>query len=218
MPVKLSDNTKPRRYNNSARAESARRTRQLIVDAGRHLFVENGYGATTMLQIAERAGVALDTVYATVGTKPLLFRHLLEIAISGADEPVDPDQRDYVRDIRAEPDARRKLARYAQASREIHARLAPLVRNLRDASKQEPELAELWEEISQRRARNMRVFVEDVAAAGELRPGLTIEIAADIVWSMHSPEFYLLLVDERGWTPHDWELWIADATAKLILS
>jgi AcrR family transcriptional regulator len=206
-----------RRYDNSKRRDAAVRTQRQIVEAARELFLGQGYAATTMSQIAESAGVALDTVYASVGPKATLFRQLLELAISGGDEPVDAEQRDYVREIREEPDARRKLDRYARAAAEIHARLGPLVRTLREASRQEPDLAGLWVEISNRRAKNMRLFVEEVASAGTLRNGMSIDRAADIVWATHSPEFYLLLVEERGWTPEQWRSWIAESIARLIL-
>jgi hypothetical protein len=63
----------------------------------------------------------------------------------------------------------------------------------------------------------MRLFVEEVASAGTLRNGMSIDRAADIVWATHSPEFYLLLVEERGWTPEQWRSWIAESIARLIL-
>src|SRR5438874_12926334 len=78
-------------------------TRQSIIESARRMFLENGYAATTMPAIACAAGIALDTVYATVGKKPALFRLLVEMAISG-DKAVPAEAPDYVRAIRAEPD------------------------------------------------------------------------------------------------------------------
>jgi hypothetical protein len=69
--------------------------------------------------------IALDTVYATVGKKPTLFRLLVEAVISGHNEAVPAEERDYVHAIRAEPDAARKLQIYAAAARSIQPRLAP---------------------------------------------------------------------------------------------
>ena len=77
------DATSPRRYRSPRRAEQAAATRARIVDAARHLVVEQGYAATTVSQVAARAGVAVDTVYAAVGRKPELLRQVLETAISG---------------------------------------------------------------------------------------------------------------------------------------
>ena len=87
-------------------------------------------------------------MYASIGTKQVLFRTLLESAISGTDRAVPAEERDHVRAIRAEPDARRKLTIYAQALRRIHERLAPLTRVLKEAAAGEEELAKLWRSIA----------------------------------------------------------------------
>src|SRR5207245_6631896 len=183
-----------RQYDASRRRAAAQRTRQAIVATARQQFLERGYAATTMPAIAAGAGVALDTVYASVGPKPALFRHLVEISISGAEEPVPALERDYVREISAEPDPRRKLELYARAMRLILERMAPLFGVLRDAAQVDPLLTALWEEISQRRAGNMRLFAAELAAAGGLREDVSVDEAADVVWATNSPEFFLLLV------------------------
>ncbi|HEX5227720.1 MAG TPA: helix-turn-helix domain-containing protein [Bryobacteraceae bacterium] len=208
---------KKRKYDSAVRAESARATRDAIIDAARRFFLERGYAATTMPEIAQAAGTALDTVYATVGKKPALFRLLIEMAISGVDGAVPAEERDYVRAIRAEADPRRKLGLYAAAMGRIQPRLAPLIRVLPEAAALEPELRELWQSIAQRRANNMRLFVKDLAATGRLRSGISELDAADIVWSMNSPEFYLLLVEQRGWPVEKYSQWLADAWVRLLL-
>ncbi|WP_350340753.1 hypothetical protein [Candidatus Dormiibacter inghamiae] len=128
--------------------------------------MEQGYVAATMAAIAERAGVALDTVYALVGRKPSLFRELIETAISGQDEAVPAEQREYVKLIQAQPKAARKLEIYAAAVTAIQTRLAPLVALVRDAAAADKQLASLWKEISDRRAANMRLLAADLARTG----------------------------------------------------
>jgi len=209
---------KKRRYNSSSRKETAKLTRRSIIDSARRLFLDKGYAATTMPAIAQTAGVALDTVYATVGKKPSLFRLLIEIAISGSDTALPAEERDYVQAIRAEPDAARKLRIYAAALCSIQQRLAPLFRVLQGAAPLDPELAALWQAISQRRARNMRLFAADLAATGRLRSNLPLAKAADIIWSMNSPEFYLLLVEQRRWSGKEFEDWLAGAWIQLLLA
>jgi AcrR family transcriptional regulator len=208
---------KGRGYRSPLRVEQAARTRREILDAARELFGAQGYAATTVAQIAAAAGVAVDTVYAAVGTKPVLFRLLLETAISGTDEPVPAEERDYVQRIRAAAGARQKIETYAAAMRAISGRMAPLHLVLRDAAGQAPELARIRDEITQRRAANMRLFAQDLIATGEVRPGLEVGEVADIVWSMNSAEFYSLLVQERGWPPRRFERWLADAWCRLLL-
>lgn len=210
--------TKRRVYDSSSRKAAAETTRHSILESARQLFIERGYAGTTMLAIAQAAGIALDTVYAAVGKKPRLFRLLVEAAISGRDEAVPAQERDYVRAIRAQPDASAKLRLYAAALRHIQPRLAPLFQVLQAAAPLDIELQALWREISQRRAANMRLLAEDLAATGRLRPSVSIPKAADILWSMNSPEFYLLLVEQRAWSPDDFEHWLGEAWEELLLS
>src|SRR5690348_7905485 len=104
-----------RPYNSPSRREAAEATRQSIIECARRMFLKKGYAATTMPKIAQGARIALDTVYATVGRKPALFRLLIEMAISGSDRAIPAEERDYVRAIRAEANAARKLQLYATA-------------------------------------------------------------------------------------------------------
>lgn len=171
-----------------------------------------------MPAIAAAAGVALDTVYSVLGPKPKLFRLLVELAISGEDVPVPAEARDYVRAIHEETDPLRKIELYAHAVTSIQPRIAPLFRVLQEAARTEPELAELWQEISSRRAVNMRRFVAEVAdSAGGLPDGITINDAADLVWVTNGPEFYMLLVEERGWTLERFERRLVDLWRRLLL-
>jgi hypothetical protein len=143
---------------------------------------------------------------------------LVEVAISGSDRAVPAEERDYVRAIRQERDAARKLQLYATALRRIQPRLAPLFRVLQGAAPLDPDLDALWQDISQRRATNMRLLAKDLAATGRLRPDLSVGRAADIIWSMNAPEFYLLLVEQRGWSPNAFERWLGDAWIRLLLA
>ena len=205
-----------RPYDRSKRREAAARTREAILNAALALFSDRGYAATPMTAIAEQAGVALDTVYASVGRKPELARLLIETAISGSSRAVPAGERGYVQAIRAAPDAETKIAIYASAMRMIAGRLAPVLGILQQAAPAEPELAALWREIAERRAANMHLFVTGLAAVATLRvdPGE----AADIVWATNAPEFYQLLVYQRGWIPERYEHFLADTWRRLLLA
>lgn len=209
---------KRRRYHSPKRVEAAADTRRAILSAAHQLFVERGYDAMTMQAIADRAGVALDTVYEVVGRKPQLARLLVESAISNSDQPVPADARDYVRRIQGLSRARDKLTLYAAAVVDIHRRLAPLVRALHVAAPRHPELGAMWREISERRARNMRLFAADLRSTGELRHGLGVDRVADVLWALAAPDMYLLFVEERGWLPEDVEAWLADSWSRLLLA
>ena len=205
-----------RRYDVTGRREAAARTRAAILDAARELFTERGYAATSMTAIAERAGVALDTVYAAAGRKPELARLLIETAISGTDQAVPAEQRDYVRAIQAASDAGTKIAIYAAAITAIAPRMALVLGIIQQAVPDEPELAALWQQIAERRAANMRLFVADLATVAPLRldPGE----AADIIWATNAAELYQLLVGQRGWTAERYEHFLADTWQRLLLA
>jgi AcrR family transcriptional regulator len=208
----------PRPYDATSRRAAARETRARIVDAGRRLFLERGYAATRMAEIALEAGVSLETVYTSVGTKPALIRHLVEIALSGTEEPVPAMERESTQQIREEPNPRQKLVMFAAVIRRLNERVAPLWVLIREAAAGDPELEALADELDQRRAGHMRVFVaESLEATGALRPGLSVETAADIVWATNAPEFFLLLVRDRGWDADFFEHWLADSWTRLLL-
>jgi AcrR family transcriptional regulator len=207
-----------RGYDGEHRRAQSEATRQRILDTARALVVERGYRGTTIAELARRAEVHVDTVYELVGRKPMILRELVERAISGADRALDPLERDYVQQMRAEPDAGRKLAVYAGAMRRIHARLAPLFVALRDASTTDPPAAEIWREISGRRARNMRLLAADLLETGQLRSDLSVDDIADTIWVTNSPELHQLLIGDRGWSPERYEEWLADAWARLLLA
>lgn len=205
-----------RRYDATKRREAAARTRQAILEAALQLFIARGYSATSMAAIAAQAGVALDTVYASVGRKPELARLLIETAISGSSQAVPAQERDYVQAIQAAPDAEAKIEIYAAAMRAIAGRLAPVLGIIQQAAQAEPELAGLWREIAERRAANMRRFAADLATVAALR--VDLDQAADIVWATNAPELYQLLVGQRGWTPGRYELFLADTWRRLLLA
>ena len=143
---------------------------------------------------------------------------MLETAISGTDHAVPASDRDYVARIRAAGSARDKLALYAGAIVRIQSRLAPVYLAIRDAAATDPDSAALWAEINDRRAANMRDFAADLRATGELRRDLSDDEVADIVWGMNGAEYWVLMVDDRGWSHQRFGEFLADAWARLLLA
>src|SRR5215203_3081103 len=214
----MGEGVKRRTYDASGRRERSAATRQRIVDAARDLISRRGYRGTTIAAIAAEADVNVDTVYALVGRKPVLLREVIEQALSGTDHAVTAEERDYVRAMRAEADPARKLAIYARAMREIQVRLAPIFLALRDASSTEPEARDVWQQISERRAANMRALARDLREAGGLRADLSIDEAADVIWATNSSELYVLLTVDRGWSPEHFERWLTDTWHRVLLA
>lgn len=209
---------KTRRYDASGRRAAAADTRTRILAVAAELFERDGYVATTVAAVARGSGVSVDTVYASVGPKPALFRELVERALSGADRAVEGRDRDYAVAMRAEPRAAAKLAVYADAVTRLQGRVAPLFLVLREGAAAAPELGEVWRQITERRARNMRDLAADLVATGDLRDDLTLEEVADVVWATNGSEFYAMLVRDRGWSTGRFRWWLQDGWCRLLLA
>jgi AcrR family transcriptional regulator len=214
----MAERVKPkRRYDSSRRRAQAAATRGDILDAAQRLFERGGYAGTTMEAIAAEAGVALKTVYVAFETKSGLLRalwnHLLR---AGRDEVPIADQ-EWYREVVAEPDPERKLRLTARSSRQVKERIAGVLEVIRSAAPADPDIGALWSRIQTEFHANQRVIVDSIAAAGALRPGLDADRATDLLWTLNHPNVWQLLVEERGWTPEQYEQWLVEtATAQLV--
>lgn len=208
--------SRPRRYDGSRREAAAARTRHRVVAAARELFLEKGYARTSVAEIAARAAVSVDTLYASVGRKPDLVRAVIDDALGEGRGPVAATGRAYVEQMRAAPDARSRFSIYAAALSRIHPTIAPLTEALRQAGETDEACRKAWVELVERRASNMRVLATDLRETGEVRPELTDDVVADLVWTTNSPEYFLLL-RSRGWTPERYAAHLQDLWARLLL-
>lgn len=200
-----------RRYVAPQRAAAAARTRDAILSAARELFSARGYDGTAVTEIARRARVSVDTVYAAVGRKPELIRQVIDQILGEGRGPVPAEQRGYVEEIRAAATGEDKIAVYARALGRLMPDVAPLLLALRDAGANDPTCRLVWTEIGERRATNMRLFAADLRATGQVRHDLDDQVVADVVWATNSPEYFTLL-RSRGWSParyadHLTDLW-----------
>ena len=213
----MARNVKRRTYDASGRRAAAEKNRRAIAESARKLFLRLGYSATTMAAIAEAAGVSHETVYASLGPKPVVFRHLVETSLSGTDEPIPPLERDYARRVMDEQNPGRLIDIYASAMRETQERLAPLFDVLMNGAKTSPELASYHGELLKRRAHYTRLIAGHLAEIGGLRADVPIGVAADVLFAFNSSEFFLLFVRDRGWPPQFFERWLAGAWKTLLL-
>ena len=213
----MPDPVKSRSYRSAARAERAAATRLAVLVAARELFTSQGYVATTVAQVAERAQVSVDTLYASVGRKPQLLLAAHDMVLAGSDEPVPAEDRDYVVAVRRAEGAGAKINVYAEALGRLLPEVVPLSNALRVAGANDPECQAVWEALNARRAVNMRRFAADLRFTGELRDDLTDDDVADLVWSMNSPEYYLL-VTATGRTPADYAAFVADVWTRVLLA
>ena len=204
-------------YNSALRAAQARATRRTIVDAAARLFIERGYGATTVDAIALAAGVSRKTVFTSVGGKTEALKLAIDWAIVGDDEPVPMLERPHVKLMHEEPDARRILTAYARQVREVGARIAPLHEVVRAAAGLDDEVRALAQEGGAQRIRGMRVLARVLADRGALKPDLTPAEAADVLWLLIDPGVYYRLVIEQHWDPDRYQDWLADSLISLLI-
>lgn len=214
----MSEEVKPRRrYNSAIRQEQAGETRTRILEASRRLFLERGYVATSIEAIAREAGVAGQTVYAAYGNKRTVLARLMDVSLGGDDQPVGVLERREPQRMRNEPDQRAQLRMMAHGIREIMERAGPIFDVMRSAGTAEPEVAALYGRIQDERRRNMARVVGWVAENGPLRDGLSMDDAADIVWTLTSAEVHRLLTADRGWPEERYERWLGDTLIASML-
>ncbi|MFB7336095.1 TetR/AcrR family transcriptional regulator [Streptomyces adustus] len=200
------------------RALKAQETRRRILEAARELFVERGYGATMLQDVAAQAGVAVQTIYFVFGNKRTLLKELVDIAIAGDHEPMATMDRPWFRDAVAAETSDAQLRAHVRGTREILERVAPIMKMVDTAAAADPEIAGLWQQDENPR------FVVHATAANALmakpgaRQGVPAERAADVLFGVLSPELYLLFVRERGWSPEQWEQWAYDCLRSQLCS
>ncbi len=216
----MDDLVKPRRrYDSRRRQQQAAQTRRDILAAAGALFRQGGYAGTSMPAIATDAGVVVETIYRAFGSKARLFKAVVEAAVAGgssrADVPVE--ERPAIRAVIDEPDPRRQVALYAATQPGIHRRSGPLLRALRGAAAVEVELGALWDEIEAGRLAGQGRFAGMLAERGALRPGVSVEQARDLVWTLCSLAVHDLLVISRGWTSERYQEWLAAALMRELL-
>ncbi|MDT7537657.1 MAG: hypothetical protein QOI82_1242 [Actinomycetota bacterium] len=204
-------------YSSSLRTAQAQATRRGIVDAAARLFVESGYGGTSVEAIAAAAGVSRKTVFTSVGGKFEALKLAIDWAIVGDDEPIPLLERPDVQAMHAEPDARRILSHFATTVSEANARLADLAAVLDAAAGLDADLRGLAQSLTDQRLAGMRVLAGLLDARGALRAGLSRSEAADVLWLLGHPAGFHRMVRERSWSVTRHREWLAETlTAALI--
>jgi AcrR family transcriptional regulator len=194
MPRDVKSN---RSYDSSKRRADAAARRQAVLTSAGELFLQHGFAATTVAAVADRADVSPETVYKYFGGKPGLVRALHEQAILG-EGPVPAEHRS--NSLRTHADALEVIRGWARLTREVSPRVAPILLLVRDAALVDTDMGELLSELDDARHRRMTDNAKFLYAAGHLRPGLTVQVAADLLWSVSAPEMFELLVRRRRWS------------------
>jgi len=198
-----------RGYHSDLRAAQARQTRRSIVSAAGRLFIENGYGATTIDAIAEAAGVSRKTVFAAVGGKVELLKVALDWAVAGDDEAVALADRSDLRRLLEDPNPEALVGGWARMQAEIDTRVAPLYRALEVAASSDTAARDLLEQSQRQRLEGARRVVQRLVALDALTAGRSRGEAADLAWLASDPTLFDRLVRVRGWSASRFAEWLA---------
>ena len=205
-----------KRYHSPQRAQAAAETRARIRDAAARLFVEQGYVATTMRDIARVAGVGERTVYAAFPGKADLFRHALDVARVGDEEPVAVADRAEVRDAFAHADPRVAIARSIDYTVALLERAGDLIMVTVQAADADADMSAVAEAGSQATRAFWHTLTESLR--DRLRPGLTAQTAADILFALCSPHMHNLLRRHCGWSAQRYRTWLTETATHQLLA
>jgi AcrR family transcriptional regulator len=201
-------------YRSALRAEQAQRTRAAVVTAASDCFVARGYAGTTMKDVAEAAGVAVQTVFGQ-GSKAALLLACVDRALVGDDEEVPLRQREHFTRLLEADQKAAKLAVLREMAVDRVPAIGPIVRAFRNAAGTDPEIAASWAEYERRRASDTSVLVASFGPF--LRADLDVERAVDVVWSVFAADTSDRFLSGRGWTVEQYADWLVDAVDRLLL-
>jgi AcrR family transcriptional regulator len=201
-----------RAYDASGRRAVAARNRQAVLTACHELLLAQGYQATTIRAVAERAGVSPELVYKAFGSKPGLVKAVYDTALAGDDESVPIGQRPAVRRIWATADPAAKIRGYAEFVADLNLRLGALAAVLAET---DPEVAQVRAVTEQERLTGLRAFTAHLAAAGVL--AADAERAADECWVLTSLPVFAQLTMARGWSADAYRDWLTRMLTAALL-
>jgi AcrR family transcriptional regulator len=197
---------KMRTYDSSRRRAQARETQRAVLDAARELFVEQGYGRTTIADVARSAAVSVETVYAAFGNKATLLHRAWDVTIGGDDQEITYHERPEILALRAEPDLARRLAMQAALFTQTARRIVPFLLAVQGAAATEPAAAEMLAEMGRQRLEGLSVMAREAAATGQLAVS---EIdCRDFIWATTDGVLWQRLVNERGWSDERFQEWL----------
>src|SRR3989442_13129898 len=192
------------------RQRQALATRELIVDAACELFLAQGYIATTIEAISAKAGVAVSTVYAVFRNKRGILQAIRERWHQ------ESGQRDIYRQALEQPDPRRRLELAAHATRRQWETGGAMMAIYQAAAAADPDAAAELATALQGRRTFLTHFISGMAE--QLRSDLSPARAVTLFYTLTQPTIYQDLVRGDGWSPGEYEVWLAETLQQQLLS
>ena len=198
-----------RSYKSPLRSKRTEETRATLIRTATELFTTTGWTNTGMREIAREAGVAVETLYKHYSSKRKLLDAVVDQAAAGDADPIPVAGRP---DFLAMGEGRRsgRIAAAAAVAAAINDRTGRFAKLIREAAAADPEIAEVLRETRERQR-------SDVATGLELILGRKPTVhERDGTWAIVSPELYLLLTEDSGWSLGEYKRWLS-ATLDLLL-
>lgn len=186
-------------------------TRRRILDAAKKLFTSEGFEGVTIEALAKRAEVSAPTVYS-------LFQSKRGVMLALMDEALPTDQFEaLVEEVRLERSAKQRLKISAKIARQIYDAEKAQMDLFRGASMLTPELKELERKREERRYQRQEESVKIMMQEGVLQKDLSLSKVRDILWAFTGRDLYRMCVIERDWTSDQYETWLGELLAKVLL-
>lgn len=205
-----------RTYDASRRRQAAEASLRTILARARELFLQQGFGATTITEIAAASAVSVESIYKNFGGKAGLVRALHAQSLLGTGG-LPAEQRSDLAQVRAD-DPRELMEQFGRFTEEVSPLAAPISLLIRDAAATgDADMASLLKDVDDARHRRMLHNARQLIGRGLLRPGMSPEEAADIMFACTTPELFESLVLKRGWSAEQYGRFIASTLAANLL-
>ena len=206
-----------RPYHSPKRQAQAAQTRARMLQAAAQLFAERGYVGTTVADVARQAGVSEPNVYAVFTDKPGLLAAAIQQAVRGEDSAVALRDQPAWKRMLTSRDGITMLRRFAALQCQANARVWPLIDAVRAAAASEPALVAQLAAGAANRWNDCGTIAAALGRLGQLSPGVSIDMATDMLWAMCSAEMYRMLVIDRHWPARRYQSWVVDVLRAKIL-
>jgi AcrR family transcriptional regulator len=193
------------------REVAAAQTRREILGAARRLFAEQGYANTSMQQIADESGAAIQTVYSSVGSKSALVLALVDLIDDEAGIA------ELAADLLQETDPHQLIAKSVHLTRQLNERCGDIIRVLLSAEPADTDVVAAATEGLRRHEQGNALIAQRLAELGALQADMTPERAAAVMAMMKSSANWRQLTETAGWTYDESEAWLTASLSQLLL-
>lgn len=187
-----------------------------MLDSAQELFETQGYAATTMEQIADEAGVAVQTLYYSFRTKGQLLCEVVEVAAAGDDDAAPVAQRAWTQEMLSATSGQRLLALGVEHGADIFVRAARLWPAV-TAAAGDPHVDQYWREVAARRRAGQGRMVARLVDLGAVRDGLDPGRGTDLVVTLFGHDVFRSLVGEAGWSVTEYKAWLFTTLVQQLL-